>query len=217
MKFWKGFFRLLNSLQWKLVYIFISMCIILVSVVYVVINIGLQNIYYDSFANSIETGYKNWIDVRGGVPESNQKLLEYFTESGDALFFGANSSFLGMTIIDLTNIQTSTGGILYSSEKSYTDDPEAFANNIKTSESLMSIWAGNQLQKSERLIKGANGKYFEYIKQPKDNLIFYFTYQEEAWLPILEKFNYLILTSALIAVFCLCFLDTCFQRQLRLP
>ncbi len=201
MKFWKGFFRLLSSLQWKLVYIFISMCIILVSVVYVVINTGLQNIYYDSFANSIETGYKNWIDVRGGVPESNQKLSEYFTEGGDALFFGANSSYLGMTIIDLTKIQTSTGGILYSSEKGYTDDSESFANNIKTSESLMSIWAGNKPQKNERLIKGSNGKYFEYIKQPKDNLIFYFTYQEEAWLPILEKFNYLILTSALIAVF----------------
>lgn len=201
MKFWKGIFRLLSSLQWKLVYIFVSMCIILVSVVYVVINTGLQNIYYDSFANSIETGYKNWIDVRGGVPESNQKLSEYFNESGDALFFGANSSYLGMTIIDLTKIQTANGGILYSSEKGYSDEPEIFADRIKTSESLMSIWAGNKPQKNERLIKGANGQYFEYIKLPKDNLIFYFTYQEEAWIAILEKFNYLILSSALIAVF----------------
>lgn len=200
MRFWKGFFKLLRSLQWKLVYIFISMCIILVSVVYVVINTELQNIYYDNFENNIETGYKNWIDVRRGIPDSNEELANCFKTDRDEQYFGVNSSFFGMTIIDVTKLQTPTGGILYSSEKGYLDDPEAFADTLKTSDSLMSIWAGQQPKKNKELIKGPYGRYFEYIKQPKDNIIFYFTYQEEAWDLVLEKFNNLIFISAFIAV-----------------
>jgi two-component system sensor histidine kinase VicK len=219
MRFWKGFFKLLRSLQWKLVYIFISMCIILVSVVYVVINSGLQTIYYDSFKQGIETGYKNWTDYRGGLPDSTEDLSKYFTEGADEQFFGAISSFLGMTIIDVTKLNTPSKAILFSSEKGYTDDPVAFGDQLRVRESLMSIEAGNQSRENKKLLKGPEGQYFEYIIQPAEdkNLIFYFTYQEEAWKPILESFNNLIFLSALIAVFLSLFLGYLLSKTITSP
>ncbi len=221
MKFWKGFLKLLRSLQWKLVYIFISMCIILVCIVYIVINSGLQDIYFQSFQEDIDDGYKEWKDLRG-IPESNADLLSFFEKGDDKMYFGVNSKYLKMTIIDVSQIDsTPSKGIIYSSDKSYLNNPEEFGNTLLTSSvNLMTIWAGGKVSENRELVKTRAGdQYFEYIIQPKerDGLVFYFTYDKDAWEDILMRFNNLIFTSAVIAVFLSLFLGYLLSKTITSP
>lgn len=208
MKSWKGFLKLLRSLQWKLVYIFISMCVLLVCVVYVVINSGLQNIYYESFKADMEDSFKTWKGTRGGIPESNEELVKFFTEKGDDKFyFGINPRYLSMTVFDVTKMEEPvTRGIIYSSDQRFPRDLESFGDELFiSSENLRTVRAGGTEDTGyKELIKSGDKQYFEYIKRPEErngNLVFYFTYQNEAWEQILERFNRLIFTSAVFAVF----------------
>lgn len=219
MKFWKDFLRLLRSLQWKLVYIFISMCIILVCVVYIGINSGLQTIYFKNFTENIDNGYKNWKDYRA-ITESNidrltnNKLLEYFSGNSDERFFGVDPKYLNITIIDTSkrNIPFPKAIIYSSAERTYANDTEEYGNQLLVkSVNLSTIWADGHLShpeeinKNKELIKiNSDNQYFEYIlfpKGPQGNIVFYFTYQKEAWSGILQKFNSLIFYCALVAVF----------------
>ncbi len=206
MKFWKGLLKLLRSLQWKLVYIFISMCIILVCVVYIVINYGLQSIYFDNFKQDMDNGFKTWKEMRG-IPESNEDIYNYMETKRDIINFRSNSN-INLTIIDLsiTNKFTdSNKGIIYSSDEQ--SKKEGFADEIlnNSTENLLPLRAGKiEIPVDNRnLIKTYSGKqYFEYLIQPEERkeLIFYFTYNKEAWGPLLQNFNNLIIYSALLAV-----------------
>ncbi len=206
MKFWRRFIRLLRSLQWKLVYIFMSMCVILVVVVYVVINSGLRNIYYDSFKTEITNGYKNWEGIRivnSNTPISNEELISLFKEKGDDKSYFGVREYLTMTIIDINEDNKPTRNILYSSDKQFSETPEKFVEELyANSENLISIWAQRGFKENETLIKDGDSQYFEYILQPKgrEDIIFYFAYQKDAWADILSKFNSLIFTSAIFAV-----------------
>lgn len=164
MKAWKRITRLLRSLQWKLVYIFVSMCIILVVVVYIVINAGLQTIYFDNFKSNIDRGYDNWRAWKG-VPASNSELVSYFEDKSDFRFFGVNDN-LSITIID-TNAMNSQGkGILYSSDTDYGKDKDKFSEQIfNNSENLRSIWAGNGFTENRHLIKAGSGQTHLNLKQ----------------------------------------------------
>jgi two-component system sensor histidine kinase VicK len=209
MRFWKGFLKLLRSLQWKLVYIFISMCIILVSVVYIVINSGLQTVYYVGFKDSINKGFQEWKMVRA-ITESNKNLLtnDFLSDcfnkktGGDGRFFGVNSDYLSMTIIDTTKIKKRfSDGIVYSSDSEYDPiSPTAFADQLMTNseKNLFAIRAGGPPCENTKLI---NNKYFEYIISPKENIIFYFTYEKSAWQGVLKGFNTLIFYSLLAGIF----------------
>ncbi len=219
MRFWKDFLKLLRSLQWKLVYIFISMCIILVCVVYIGINSGLQTIYYKNFTENIDNGYENWKDYRAITDLNverltNDKLLEYFSGNSDERFFGVNPKYLNITIIDTSkrNIPFPKAIIYSSVEKTYSNYPEEYGDQLLVkSVNLSTIWADGQLDNSEglgqnkELIKvNSDNQYFEYILFPKGshgNIVFYFTYQKVAWEEILAKFNTLIFYCALVAVF----------------
>lgn len=224
MRFWKGFVKLLRSLQWKLVYIFVSMCILLVSVVYIVINSGLQSIYYDSFKNDIERGYGNWKDFRG-ISNSNEELLTYFRDKrDDKNYFGMSSEYLSMTVIDISQKNTNSRGVIYSTNTDYIEDAKGFGDKLfLSSDNLTSIWAiGGKASINEELIKSKfipGSKYFEYIIQPDENtnLLLYFTYEEEAWEQILIKFNNLIFVSAIIAVLLSLFLGYLLSKTITSP
>ncbi len=218
MKFWRNFLKLLRSLQWKLVYIFISMCIILVCVVYIGINSGLQTIYFKNFTENIDNGYKNWKDYRAITDLNIERLtndvfLDYFSVNSDERFFGVNPKYLNITIIDNSKKDIAfPKAIIYSSDEKYQNYPEEYANQLLVkSVNLATIWAFGKLDGFEEkshnneIIKVNNdNQYFEYIlfpKGPNGNIVFYFTYQKDAWAEILEKFNWLIFYCAIVAVF----------------
>lgn len=211
MKFWKGFMKLLRSLQWKLVYIFISMCVILVCVVYVVINSRLETIYYQNFVKDMNDGFSDWKELRG-IPESNEDIIAFFKDKHDDVTYFRTNSDISLTLIDISIIKKNNDlerGILYSSDEDYKNNPETFRDELFTSSTrnLYPMWATGKITRAveyKDIIKTVSGKqYFEYIIQPteRENLIFYFTYDKEAWEQILQSFNNLIFTSAVIAVF----------------
>ncbi len=206
MRLGKGFLKLLRSLQWKLVYIFISMCIILVCVVYIAINSGLQTIYYNNFKENIDNGYESWKDSWGITDANkdlltNEKLVNYFAVKGDdRTFFGVNSNLLNLTIIDVSkrNMPFPKAIIYSSNENIHSDNSMEFGNGlIGNSENLRTIWAGGESEQNNNLVEN---QYFEYILKPNDNYVLYFTYQKEAWEDIIQRFNSLIFYSAFIAV-----------------
>jgi len=221
MGFWKGFLKLLRSLQWKLVYIFISMCIILVCVVYIGINAGLQNIFFTNFISDIDHGYNNWNENRG-ITELNkelltdEKLLAYFRGQGDdKRYFGVNSDYLTMTVFNTSLMNTPSKGVVYSSDERYLENPGVFGDQLLVnSVDLISIRATGERSPSKKLIKD---QYFEYIKEPNENIVLYFTYQKSAWEEILRKFNMLIFYCALVAVFLSLFLGYLLSRTITSP
>jgi hypothetical protein len=93
-------------------------------VVYIGIYSGFETIYFKSFTENIDDGYKKWNEIRS-ITESNKELLtndilrNYFCEKSDERFFGVNYNYLNMTVFDTTQMNnSSTRGIIYSSEES---------------------------------------------------------------------------------------------------
>lgn len=209
MKFWKRFTRLIRSLQWKLVYIFISMCVILVCVVYIVINAGLQTIYFENFARDMNNGFVEWKEMRG-TPESKEEYLSFFSDKQDDVTYFRTNSDINLTIIDLSitrkNIDPNRG-IIYSSDERFNEqNATAFVDELFNSSTinLLPLWSGEIKGPVENkdLIKTVSGnQYFEYIIPVDRDIVFYFTYDKEAWEQIIQTFNNLIFTSAVIAVF----------------
>ncbi len=209
MKFWKGFMKLLRSLQWKLVYIFISMCVILVCVVYIVINSGLQSIYFNNFQEDMDKGFIEWKGLRG-IPESNDDIYTYFKDRRDDINCFRTNSDVNLTIIDLSITRKNNDpnrGIIYSTDEQF-QNPARFADELfnNSTANLLPLWA-KQLDEpvlNKELVKTISGnEYFEYVIEPSErkDLIFYFTYNKDAWEQIIQTFNNLIFTSAVIAVF----------------
>ena len=209
MKFWKRFTRLIRSLQWKLVYIFISMCVILVCVVYIVINAGLQTIYFENFTRDMNKGFVEWKEMRG-TPESREEYLSFFSDKQDDVTYFRTNSDINLTIIDLSvtrkNIDPNRG-IIYSSDERFNEqNATAFVDELFNSSTinLLPMWSGEIKEpvENKELIKTVSGnQYFEYIIPVDRDTIFYFTYDKEAWEQIIQTFNNLIFTSAVIAVF----------------
>ncbi len=210
MKFWKGFMKLLRSLQWKLVYIFISMCIILVCVVYIIINSGLQSIYFNNFQEDMDKGFEEWKELRG-IPESNEDIYTYFKDRRDDINCFRTNSDINLTIIDLSITRENNDpnrGIIYSTDEQFIQNPVSYADELfnNSTTNLFPLWA-KRLEApvlNKELVKTISGnEYFEYVIEPseRNDLIFYFTYNKEAWVQIIQTFNNLILTSAVIAVF----------------
>lgn len=209
MKFWKGFKRLIRSLQWKLVYIFISMCIILVCVVYIVINAGLQTIYFQNFIQDMDKGFEEWKGQRG-IPESNEDIVYYLYDKRDNITCFRTNTDINLTVIDIsiTRKNGPNRGIIYSSDEQFKQNSANFADQLfnSSTHNLLPLWANKSYSpvENKELVKTISGsQYFEYVIQPAErkNLIYYFTYDKEAWAQIAQTFNNLILTSAVIAVF----------------
>lgn len=220
MRFWKGFLRLLRSLQWKLVYIFVSMCILLVCVVYIVINSGIQSSYYDSFKNDIEKCYESWLDYYKAIPESKAELMTFFKDKHDDTRFFRVNSYLSMAVID-TSVSIPAKAVIYSSDQEF-EDAEKYSNQIiSDSENLTSLFAGNPTVENRELIKSisTDKQYLEYIIKPSEdsNIVLYFTYNKEAWEPIRGELNTLIFESAIIAVFLALLLGYLLSKTITSP
>ncbi len=185
------------------------MCVILVCVVYIVINAGLQTIYFENFARDMNNGFVEWKEMRG-TPESKEEYLSFFSDKQDDVTYFRTNSDINLTIIDLSitrkNIDPNRG-IIYSSDERFNEqNATAFVDELFNSSTinLLPLWSGEIKGPVENkdLIKTVSGnQYFEYIIPVDRDIVFYFTYDKEAWEQIIQTFNNLIFTSAVIAVF----------------
>ncbi len=185
------------------------MCVILVCVVYIVINAGLQTIYFENFTRDMNKGFVEWKEMRG-TPESREEYLSFFSDKQDDVTYFRTNSDINLTIIDLSvtrkNIDPNRG-IIYSSDERFNEqNATAFVDELFNSSTinLLPMWSGEIKEpvENKELIKTVSGnQYFEYIIPVDRDTIFYFTYDKEAWEQIIQTFNNLIFTSAVIAVF----------------
>ena len=216
---------MLRTLQWKLVFMFVTITLLLMTFVYVFLNYGIAPIYYKNFVNAVNDGFESLDNLSGNKEQTNAENLVSKDNSKRiiALYnlhisFPLNDNF-NLTIFDLEEIYTYRANSIANSIE-FSNDPhyasnynreqkEQFENEILlNSENLLklmdSIKAGKDFRgeipkNTNALINTSNRDYYEYLRIEGDHL-YYFIYNSEAWKDITSSFNNIIVQSSVLAI-----------------
>lgn len=188
-------FSFLKSLQWRLVFILITMTVVLMVFVAIYLNISVESSRYDSFSKEIEEGFKNW-DLKDDPDD--EEILKYLKDDKYARVLFPISADLTLTVFN-----SNTNAIVYTWDKRYDiinlqQDSEQLQNEIESSPNYIAAMRSGTggMKKVTR-----QGKYsfFDYAVS-KGGEILYFRYYSEAWAPVIRKFNNIILSGTLLAI-----------------
>lgn len=183
----------LKSLQWRLVSFFCLISFCLIITVGITLNRQVEDQYYKNFTNDIERGFGSWSIIKGTNPTADQILNELKTKGNASLF------------------------LIIGDTRSYTLAKKSTGEYIDGSEPMF-IAAGrekawSELLKSDNFVKAMQGKtgdgkylsssnsreFFDYAR-PIGDYILYFRYYKEAWQPVLNNFNQIIIVSLGLAL-----------------
>ena len=220
---------LFNSLQWRLVVIFITISFSVLLFAGVYLNFQVEASYYNNFKEGIEEGFRLWNNVRGldinnmeniSIETVKNQLNPEFDKS-----FGRDSTY----IFSLTN-EYRTYTILkndtpieieYSTHKNFNkNNPGIYLNEILKSQNLLSAMEGETGDKD--ILTDTNkddGMFFDYAKPFKTiegNYILYFRYDSGEWIGAINNFKNVILRSMLIAVLASLILGYILSRTITL-
>jgi two-component system, OmpR family, sensor histidine kinase VicK len=221
MFFRRMLIKLLRSLQWRIIFIFILIALAMVISAFVIFNWRIEAIYYNTFANDIDRHYIDWTTTKkiGSTPADIKDSLD---QQKDALIFFRVSDYLSITVIDKSKISSDKDhGVIYSSDANYSKNRTNFINDIFSSSDNLMLF----LSKDEKIFKNEgtiihsdsmDRDYFEYIK-PSGNFIFYFIYDKSAWRSIVTDFDNTILFSFFIAVIVLLILGYALSKTITSP
>lgn len=187
-------FSFFKSLQWRLVFILISMTVVLMVFVAVYLNVSVESSSYDSFRKDMEEGLRNW-DMKDDP--SDAEVLKYLKDDKYARVL------FPITVDEtLTVYNSNTATVVYTWDKRYDtnlpQDAQRLQNEIETSPNyIRALRSGTgDIKKVTHL-----GKYsfFDYATLKGDQVL-YFRYYSDAWAPIIGKFNNIIISGSLIAI-----------------
>jgi len=190
------FFR---SIQWRLVFILFLITFVLITVVWVFLNLKVERSFYDSFKNEIAGNYAS-LQIQDTIKtkELENRLRTDPVITG--LILGTYKSF--------TMIDKNTGEVLYSSDPVYQDierQPE-FRAAIFRSVNLLSVMDGDKEgitpQHTPSQVRGLDD-FYNYVRfQPTQDrdVILFFKYSRDNAVGILNEFNGMIATSLLVAL-----------------
>jgi two-component system, OmpR family, sensor histidine kinase VicK len=196
--------RLIKSLQWRLVSIFISIALALVIVIGISLDRMIETTYYNTFIEQINSGFDNW-QLRSDA--SNQRIYEYLvTEKNGILLFLVNKNKT-YTMIDVNSMQ-----IVYSYYSRYLSGEEdkilASGNFI----SAVDTGIGNE----RKLLKDSEGSYFDYAKKIGSYII-YFRYDEAEWKSVTASFSRIIIISGFISMLIALLVGILLSRTITVP
>ena len=178
----------LKSLQWRLVFIFISITIVLVSVVGIVMNYKVEDWHYTNFKKGIEAGFSDKAWVLKENPTSDQIYRFLVTES-NAIFIFRVTETKTYTIVNWKENK-----VVYSYYDKYDNSD---INELLSSDNYISALAGRTGDR-KKLMHYQGSSYFDYAK-PMGDFIIYFRYDKDEWKGIVSDFNNFILSSAIMA------------------
>ena len=194
-----------RRLLWRFVGIFTSFAVIIIVFIGIVLNITVQNSYYNSFQRTLETGYVLWCDYRGFDPRdldntSVHEIARLFRDENDGRnFFDLFKATRNYTLFD-------AGGkeIIASNNPLYTSVGEKeLMLSLLSSRNALAAMAGEVQAADRRLIYEGNTAYFDYamrLELKEGSYILYFRYDRQEWLETLNSLNRNIATSMLTAV-----------------
>ena len=196
--------RLFNSLQWRLVFIFISIALSLIIVIGISLNRMIETTYYNTFIEQIDSGFENW-QLSANV--SNERIYEYLvTEKNGILLFLVNKHKT-YTLVDKEKNE-----IVYS----YYDRYDAGdMSKLLSSENFIEAKVSG-IGNVKKLHKDSEGSYIDYAKIIGSYII-YFRYDESEWKTVTENFSQIILISGLLSVLVALLIGSLLSRTITSP
>lgn len=179
----------LRSLQWRLIFIFISITISLMIFVSIILNSSVESFYYDLFKSDLENALE-----RSGLNTRENLSYEQIEERLNDPYFntmrGDNRSY---TVWDKNN-----NTIKISTDNEYTKDNKKFEYDLLKSENLIKAFAGRPGDVVKLTHIGDN-TFFDYA-YPKGDYILHFKLNSDEWLGTIRKFNMSIFYSSIFSV-----------------
>ncbi|MCX7772957.1 MAG: cell wall metabolism sensor histidine kinase WalK [Clostridia bacterium] len=205
----------LRSIQWRLIVILVLITFVLMSVVWVFLNIKVESVFYSDFKSSIETSYNALkLDPQTTAYETLKDSLET-----DPVIMGVIRSVdKSFTIID-----QNTTEIKYSSDPLYKEDPQRFRNEIFKSENLLSVLSnstGKITGENQAYTRASTGDFYDYVRSQslKDGkYIIFFKYARSKAIDVLDKFNNIIFWGMVFSVLAALFIGFILSRTITRP
>ncbi|MCX7843345.1 MAG: cell wall metabolism sensor histidine kinase WalK [Clostridia bacterium] len=179
----------IRSLQWRLIFIFISITLSLMIFVSVILNKSVQSSYYDLFTEQVKNAL-----VNSEIFDAENPQYEYIIDRLDnKVAYPLKGASRSYTIID-----KDTSQIKYSSHKNFSEDSVRFRYEIFRSENLIASMAAGEGRKSTQVrVGGVN--YFDYAVKAGSHVIYIMLDSREIS-PTIEKFSKIIQFSSGLAV-----------------
>ena len=186
-----------KSIQWKLVFIFFVVAIVLVLPVGLVLNNRVEAIYYDRFVAGVESGFKNWQVAEGGY--SLGETLKYLRDEMNATFLFSLDEYKTYTVIDKSNVNN----IAHSSDSLFNSNRSKFLSEILGSHNLMQVLGGAPEGKESVLVRTDFERYYDYarlVRLSDGDYVIYFRYNSAAWSTLTDAFSNAIGFSIVLAL-----------------
>ena len=185
----------LKSVQWRLVGIFMVIAVSLMLPVGLFLNRTVETEYYNDFKHGIENGFNYWT-----INENNtgEEMVDYLVRQKNALY-----QFYILAPDKTYTILKNNGGLelVYTSD-SFAGD-ESFIKELLLSNNIISVMAGNVAGDEKTLLSVGGRHYFDYarlVHLADGDYILYFRYDSNAWSPMINEFNNIILSSLALSV-----------------
>lgn len=181
----------LRSLQWRLVFIFVLVAIVLMTVAGASLSYFIEASYYDTFEKRIEKGFETW-----GIKTepSTTEIKAYFENAGkDAFYIFGITEYKTITIVERENM-----GVIFSNENSYFQDKKKLMDEMLKSKNFVASLSGKIGNEAE--LNRIGERTFFDLSYPMNKFIFYFRYDKEEWKGTIQNFYRIIQMSFVIAV-----------------
>ena len=185
-----------HSIQWRLVAILISITFVLITVVWVFLNLQVERIFYTDFKESIERNYSALsIDQN-----TTEKQLEDTLKSNPII-----SGLIRSLDKSFTIIRKSDEAIVYSSDQN--KDMAQFRTEIFKSENLLAVLpvkGGLSIGAKQTYTNSQFGAFYAYVRTEKlsdGDYILFFKYDRQKALDFINKFDNIILWGMLFSIF----------------
>lgn len=205
-----AFFR---SIQWRLAVILILITFVLMTVVWVFLNMQVERIFYSDFRDNIDINYKELGINKDTVDKDGLLSSLQSNPVISGVIRGEDRSF---TVLDKF-----TGEIVYSSDPLYQADKVRFRNQIFKSENLISVLSGEKIiGDNQDYTRTDNGAFYDYafLESLKDgDYILFFKYDRQKALNVLNRFTEVIFWSLLGSVFSALVIGLILSRTITKP
>lgn len=182
--------RLIERIQFRLVYIFLLVTMAFMIIAAISINNSVQSSYYKTFKTRIERGFDEW---RLKKNPAREELVHYLKDEKNAMFLFSITDYKTYTILD-----KKTNEIIYSSDRLYEEDEEKLLDQIQRSSNYIKALVG-QIGSRDRSISFKDKSYLDYAR-PEGDFVLYFRYDKDDWKDTIEKFNQIIYISYCVAI-----------------
>ncbi|MCX8130855.1 MAG: cell wall metabolism sensor histidine kinase WalK [Clostridia bacterium] len=190
---------LLRSLQWKLVFIFIAMTIVLIAPIGIMLKVQVENSYYDDFIDKIKMGYAEWKIPGNPTIEDIWKNL-YILHDRNALYvFNIAGEIKTFSIVNYKNLNE--GKTIDKNLEINNDANKINVGEILNSENFISAMGKAGVGYKKDLLHTKGKAFFDCAIKIKDTeYALYFRYYSEGWSKMLRNLNNIILTSIFFSI-----------------